>query len=111
MKGMIRHEDQAEADRKGPFPARILLSKADASTISIKVGTLPVDQEIPVHFHENNDQVEYYIEGKAVLYLEGMGEKEIGKGSFMYAPKGVKHGIKNVKEPLKIYAVFLPALF
>jgi len=111
LKGMIRHEDQAEADRKGPFPAKILLSKANISAISIKVGTLPVGQEIPVHFHENTDQIEYYIEGEAVLYLEGVGEKEIGKGSFMYVPKGAKHGIRKVKQPLKIYGVFLSALF
>jgi len=108
---MVRREDEAETDRKGPFPAKILLSKVDTSAISIKVGTLPVDREIPVHFHEGADQLEYYIEGKAVLYLEGVGEKEIGKGSFMYAPKGIKHGIRNVKDPLKIYCVFLPALF
>ena len=62
-------------------------------------------------FTRITDQIEYYIEGKAVLCLGGVGGKEIGKGSFIYAPKAVKHGIRNVTEPLKIYGAFLPALF
>jgi len=111
MSGMILFEEQLELSKEGPFPARIFLSKEQSSEASVKVGTLEVGKEIPVHSHEDTSQLEYYLDGEALLYVEGIGEKKIESGAFMYAPRGVKHGIRNVTKPLKIYAVFVPASF
>ncbi len=108
---MIRDSKDCPEDEKGPFPARILLSKIDTGDLSVKHGLLPIGQEIKVHNHEENAQVEFYPSGKAVLFVEGVGEKEIGPGTFMYAQRGVKHGIHSVQEPLEIISVFIPALF
>lgn len=87
---------------KGPFSAKILLSKEDTPMVSVKVGRLPVGGEIVLHSHEGSSQLEYYPEGRATLFLEGVGEREIRPGSFMFAPKGVGHRIRNVTEELVI---------
>lgn len=109
--GLIRDSESCLLDEKGPFPARILLSKLDAEEMSVKHGVLSVGEEIDIHCHEEQAQVEFYPSGKATLFVEGVGEREIRSGSFMYAPRGVKHGIHSVSEPLEIVTIFVPALF
>jgi len=111
LKGLFGYADNVTVDKEGPFPAKILLSKLDTSLVSFKIGTLAVGGEILVHSHEESNQLEYYPKGKAKLFLEGVGEKQIRPGAFMFAPKGVKHSIRNVTEELTIYSVFFPALF
>ena len=109
--GLIRESKSCPTDVKGPFPARVLLSKLDTQELSVKHGVLPVGQEIRLHSHEEHAQVEFYPSGRATLFVEGVGEREIGSGSFMYAPRRVRHGIRSVKEPLEIVSVFVPPLF
>jgi len=111
LKGIFRNESDIKISEEGPFPSKTLLSKRDTPTASVKIGSLPVGGKIEVHSHKDVNQLEYYIKGKATLFLEGVGEKEIRPGTFMFAPKGVKHGIHSVTEELIIYCVFTPALF
>ncbi len=111
MKPTIRNEEDPNLNEEGPFPAKILLSKQDTSTASVKVGTLEKGRKIEIHSHAESDQIEYYLSGKAIMFIEGLGEKKISKGSFTYIPKGVKHGILEVIEPLRILTVFVPPLF
>jgi len=111
LKAIFRYRDSINIKKDGPFPAKTLLSELDTPLASVKVGKLAVGCEISVHSHTKSNQVEYYPQGKAILYLEGVGEKEILPGSFMFAPNGVKHGIREVTETLTIYSVFIPALF
>ena len=111
LKPIIRDEKDLVEDESGPFPAKILLSSRDTRIASVKVGVLEKGKTIEVHSHEGSDQIEYYMDGKAVMYIEGLGERIIHKGSFTYIPKGVKHGIKEVIEPLKIITIFIPPLF
>ena len=65
MKGIFRHESEVTMSVKGPFPAKILLSKEDTPMVSVKVGRLPVGGEIVLHSHEGSNQLEYYPEGRA----------------------------------------------
>ena len=111
MKPTIRNEEDLNLNEEGPFPAKILLSKQDTSTASVKVGTLEKGRKIEIHSHAESDQIEYYLSGKAIMFIEGLGEKKIEKGSFTYIHKGVKHGILEVIEPLRILTVFVPPLF
>jgi len=108
---LVGRYENCPIDRKGPFPARILLSKTDTMDLSVKYGVLPIGQEIQIHNHQEHAQFEFYPSGRATLFLEGVGEKDIQPGSYMYAPKGVKHGIHSVREPLEIVSVFVPPLF
>jgi len=111
LKPLIRNEEDLGLNEEGPFPAKILLSKEDAPTASVKVGMLEKGRTIDLHAHAESDQIEYYLSGKAIMFIEGLGEREIKEGSFTYIPKGVKHGIREVIEPLRILTVFVPPLF
>ncbi|MEM2341461.1 MAG: cupin domain-containing protein [Candidatus Bathyarchaeia archaeon] len=64
-----------------------------------------------MHAHSESDQIEYCIRGKAVMFIEGLGEKEIVEGAFTYIPRGVKHSIINVIESTTFLTVFVPPLF
>ncbi|MFB0504268.1 MAG: cupin domain-containing protein [Candidatus Bathyarchaeia archaeon] len=55
--------------------------------------------------------MEYYLKGRALMFIEGLGERRILQGSFTYIPKGAKHGILNVAQPLTIITVYVPPLF
>ena len=111
MKAIFKRESEVEVSEEGPFPAKILLSKDETQSASVKVGKLPVGQDIPIHIHEGSDQLEYYVKGRATLFVEDIGVKEIEQGTFMFVPKGVKHGIRNIREELVIVSIFVPALF
>lgn len=111
MRSVFKRKSDIKLSEEGPFPARTLLSKDETPSVSVKIGKLPIGREIAIHMHEHSDQLEYYIKGRATLFLEGIGEKEIKPDTFMFAPKGVKHGIRNVTEELVIISVFIPALF
>ncbi len=111
MKPFVRNEEDLDLTEEGPFPAKILMSKQDTSVASVKVGVLEKERNIEVHAHAKSDQIEYYLSGKAIMFIEGLGEKVIKKGSFTYIPKGVRHGVREVIEPLKILTVFIPPLF
>jgi quercetin dioxygenase-like cupin family protein len=111
MKPLIKKEEELDLTVEGPFPAKILLSSRDTSAASVKVGTLEKGRIIPVHSHAESDQIEYYLSGKAIMFIEGLGEKVIERGTFTYIPKGVKHGVREVIELLKILTVFVPPLF
>jgi len=36
------------------------------------------------------------------MFIEGLGEKEISEGTFTYVPRGVKHSLIEVVEPITI---------
>lgn len=94
-----------------PFPVKVLLSKSDTPTASVRLSMLDENMKIESHAHDECDQIEYCIRGKAVMFIEGLGEKEIREGTFTYVPKGVKHSIVKVIEPFTVLTVFVPPLF
>lgn len=111
LKGIIGDEKQLKTSSEGPFPAKVLVSMKDLANASVKVGRLDVGKEISPHAHDEVDQFEYYLGGKAKLFVEGIGERDISRGSYMYVAKGVKHSISDVTEQLEILTVFVPPLF
>lgn len=111
MKPVIRDEKELALNKEGPFPAKILLSKEDTDTVSVKKGILEKGKTIALHLHTECDQMEYYLKGKALMYIEGLGEVVIQRGSFTYIPKGAKHSILKVDESVEMITVFIPPLF
>lgn len=111
MKGVIGNEEDLEVDKTGPFPARLLIKKAFTPNLSVKKGVLKAGSVVKEHLHEDVDQFEIYPSGRAIFYVEGVGEKEIKAGSFSYSPKGKKHAVRRVLEDLEIITVFVPAFF
>lgn len=96
MKPIIRYEKDLAWNVEGSLPAKILLSKQDTHTACVKVGTLEKGRKNESHTHTECDQLEYYLKGKALMFIEGLGEREIREGSFTYIPKGVRHGILSL---------------
>ena len=111
MKPVIRDEKKLTLNKEGPFPAKILLSKADTNAASVKKGILEKGETIAVHMHTECNQMEYYFKGKALMYIEGLDKVVIQRGSFTYIPKGTKHSILKVYESLEMITVFIPPLF
>jgi len=111
LEPLVRREEDIALSEERPFPTKILLSEQDTPTASVKLGTLEEGKKIESHMHNECDQLEYYLKGRALMFIEGLGEKEMLQGSFTYVPKRVKHGILNVMERLTIITVFVPPLF
>lgn len=111
MNPIVRYERDIAFNEGTIFPTKILLSKNDTSTASVRLSMINRSEEINMHTHNESDQIEYCIKGKAIIFIEGLGEKEILEGTFIYIPKGVRHGLVNVIEPLTVLTVFIPPLF
>ena len=53
----------------------------------------PPGWEVPLHVHDHEDEVHYYLEGEAVVTC---GEEEFKgePGSLMFLPKGIPHALR-----------------
>jgi len=66
-------------------------------------------QEHKLHAHEGMDKVYQVLKGEGLFLLEGHEEK-MEVGSFLAAPAGVPHGIRNNGDgELVVMAVLAPA--
>ena len=77
--------------------------------LTIMLVDLPVGTEVPRHTHECDDII-YLVEGKAKMWIEGMGDVPVEKGSFVRIPKGTLHQPHDIEEDLIAYDVFYPFL-
>ena len=57
------------------------------------LGFLP-GQELPVHQHDHEHEVFDVLQGYGTIYLDDEAV-ELGAGSIIFVPAGVKHGFKN----------------
>jgi mannose-6-phosphate isomerase-like protein (cupin superfamily) len=53
----------------------------------------PPGWEVPLHVHDNEDEVHYYLEGEVVITC-GDDTFKAEAGSLAYLPKGVPHALK-----------------
>ncbi|MCE4626000.1 MAG: cupin domain-containing protein [Desulfurococcales archaeon] len=65
----------------------------DAGAVVIET-TLEEGAEVPRHVH-NSNQVTVVLEGSIVLGVEGLGEKILSAGEYMYIPPGKAHWAKS----------------
>jgi quercetin dioxygenase-like cupin family protein len=76
----------------------------------VAMGTqeLPVGDRIPVHRHENQDEVLFIHEGNATGIL-GESRVPIEPGTTVFIPRGVWHSVENTEdEPVEIVWVVVP---
>lgn|GEM_PF-737209 len=111
MKPIVRYEGDVAFSEGTPFLTKILLSRSDTPTASVRLSIIDSAEMMSIHVHGDSDQIEYCIRGKATIFIEGLGEKELFEGVFIYIPKGVRHGLVKVIEPLMVLSVFVPPIF
>ncbi len=88
-----------------------LSKKDDQGDITIFLVKLPAGKDIPVHVHETQEDIIFILAGKAKMWIDGVGDFDIEKGTFIRVPKNTKHRIYNLTEDILNYDVFTPPLF
>ena len=60
------------------------------------------------HIHHEAVEAFYLLEGDYVFYV-GAGETQLGPGSFVLVPKGIRHGYRLAAEHGRILIIYAPA--
>ncbi len=95
-----------------PIQIKNFLSRKDGGgEVTIFLVKLPVGKEVPVHVHETQEDIIFILAGKAKMWIDGVGDFPIEKGTFIRVPKNTKHRIYDVTEEILNYDVFSPPLF
>lgn len=71
---------------------------------------VPAGKEVPEHIHEDQEDILFPLQGKAVMLVDGGEDFVLEPGVVVRVPRGIKHKIIDVTEDLLIYDVFCPAL-
>lgn len=62
------------------------------------------------HLHESSDDIIYVLQGKAKMWIEGIGDVPLATGSFLRIPKGTRHQPHSIEEDFVAYDIWYPAL-
>ncbi|HSR13536.1 MAG TPA: cupin domain-containing protein [Thermodesulfobacteriota bacterium] len=95
-----------------PIQIKTFLSrKDDQADTTIFLVRVPAGKDIPVHVHETQEDIIFIIAGKARMWIDGVGDFDLVKGTFVRVPKNTRHRIYDVTEDVLNYDVFVPPLF
>ncbi|WP_094604607.1 hypothetical protein SPSIL_034900 [Sporomusa silvacetica DSM 10669] len=79
----------------------------DVTCMLVKVAP---GMEVPEHIHPQQDDILFPLSGKAIMWIDSVGDFPLTPGVAVRVPKGVRHKIYDVREELLIHDVFFPAL-
>jgi len=68
----------------------------------------PEADDVPLHQHDNCDDISYVLEGSASIDIEGHGTIVLEAGSFVRVPAGTKHRVHSVSEDFRAINIFAP---
>lgn len=69
---------------------------------------VPPGYAVPLHLHEDEDELFYILDGELTLLGEH-GEAKAGPGCFVHLPRGVPHGFENRSgRPMRMLVVTTP---
>ena len=88
----------------------IITQKDNGAGVTCLFVRIPKGKEIPEHFHELSNDIIVPLEGKATIWVQGMGEFEMRRGVVINIPKGVKHKIFDVTDDIFAFDVFNPGI-
>ncbi len=80
---------------------------ADVTCMLVKI---PAGKHVAEHVHADQDDILFPLAGKAVMWVDGVGEFPLIPGVVVRVPKGTRHKIEKVTEELLIHDVFCPYL-
>ncbi len=90
--------------------AYLLSNRDDKMDLTCLLVHLPVGTQVEKHIHENSDDIVYVVKGKAMMWIDKIGDVPMVEGSFLRIPKGVLHQPHDIEEDLIAYDVFYPFL-
>ena len=88
----------------------LISEKEHGLNVTCLLVNVPAGREVPEHIHEEQDDILYLLQGKAVMWVDGTENFSLEPGVIVRVPKGKKHKIFDVTQDLLIYDVFCPAL-
>lgn len=88
----------------------LISNKEHNLNVTCMLVNVPAGKEVPEHIHAEQDDILFPLQGKAVMWVEGVGDFSLEPGVIVRVPKGRKHKITNVVAELLVYDVFFPAL-
>jgi mannose-6-phosphate isomerase-like protein (cupin superfamily) len=99
------------AQFKGVEVCNLLTKREDHVDVTCTIVRWHVGAEIAKHVHEHSDDILYFIQGKAKIWIEGVGDVPVSAGSFVRIPKGVQHQPHSITEEVVAHDMWFPALF
>jgi len=88
----------------------LISRKEHGLNVTCMLADIPVGKEVPEHVHEEQDDILYPLQGRAVMWVDGTGNFSLEPGVIVRVPKGKKHKIFDITENLLLFDVFCPAL-
>lgn len=88
----------------------IITKKDNEAGVTCLFVKIPKGRGIPEHSHELSNDIIVPLEGKATIWIKGIGECEMRRGVVINIPKGVKHKIFDVTEDVFAFDVFNPGI-
>ena len=82
----------------------------DESPITVMMVRLNKGVTLPDHVHGDQPDLIYMLEGKATIFIDGVGEFPAEAGMVVQVPPNTLHAIRNVEEDVLLYNVFAPAI-
>jgi quercetin dioxygenase-like cupin family protein len=102
----LKRVQEIPLEKEGEEGIRILLPRKDATDLEVREVHFPKGMrgslQEAIHSHSDEQQAYLILEGAGRLSVEGV-ETEVGKGSFIYIPKDVKHGMINTGKGELVY--------
>jgi len=90
--------------------ASLLSKKDDNLDVTCTVVHWKVGAKFEKHIHEHSDDIIYVIQGKAKVWIDGVGDVSLTPGSFVRIPMGVLHEPHDVEQDFIAHDMWFPAL-
>jgi mannose-6-phosphate isomerase-like protein (cupin superfamily) len=94
-----------------PIQVKYLVTqKFDRADVTCFLAQTPKGTEIPEHIHETQEDILFLLAGKGKMWMEGIGDFDLEKGTCIRVPRNTKHKIYDVTEEILVYDIFIPPL-
>jgi quercetin dioxygenase-like cupin family protein len=90
--------------------AYLLSHRDEEADLTIMLVSLPRGIQVEKHTHDGSDDIVRVIRGKGKMWIDGVGDVILERGSFVRIPKGVLHQPHSIEEDMVVYDVFYPFL-